>query len=70
MVAKILTRCLLVILLGLGQGCSSEQLYATGQSYQRNQCLKLPDQGEREQCLSKADTRHDDYHRESGTDGK
>lgn len=53
---------------GLSAGCSSPQLYATGQAYQRNQCLHLLDQGERNQCLSKADTTYDEYKRESGSD--
>lgn len=53
---------------GLGAGCSSPQLYATGQAYQRNQCLHLLDQGERNQCLSKAGTTYDEYKRETGSD--
>jgi hypothetical protein len=46
-------------------GCSSQQLYNTGQSYQRNQCLNMPDQAERDRCLGKTDTRYDDYRRDT-----
>jgi len=44
-------------------GCSSQQVYATGQAYQRNQCRKLPDAGEREQCLERNDMGYEDYRR-------
>lgn len=52
-------------LLVLCSGCSSQQLYNTGQAYQRNQCLNMPDQAERDRCLGKTDTRYDDYRRET-----
>jgi hypothetical protein len=58
------------VFLGLCSGCTSQQLYATGQAYQRNQCLHLPDQGEREKCLSKTNTTFEDYKRETGSDNK
>jgi uncharacterized lipoprotein len=48
-------------------GCSSEQMYSTGQAYQRNECLKIPDPKESQECLNKANKRYDDYKRE--TDG-
>lgn len=59
---------LILVFLGLCSGCSSQQLYATGQAYQRNQCLHLPDQGERERCLSKASSTYEDYKRETASD--
>jgi hypothetical protein len=31
-------------------GCSSQQLYATGQQWQRNECRKLVDHDERMRC--------------------
>lgn len=52
-------------LAGLCSGCSSQQLYNTGQAYQRNQCLNMPDQAERDRCLGKTDTRYDDYRRQA-----
>jgi len=44
--------------------CSSQQLYTTGQQYQRNQCQQLPNQADRERCLDKAGSTYDDYRRE------
>lgn len=61
---------LVSVFLGLCSGCSSQQLYATGQAYQRNQCLHLPDQDEREKCLSKTNTTYEEYKRETGSDNK
>jgi hypothetical protein len=46
-VAVILTFC------GLFAGCTSQQLYATGQEYQRNQCLRIPDKIESDRCLDR-----------------
>jgi hypothetical protein len=60
----------IAIACGLASGCTSQQLYATGQSYQRNQCQKMPDQSERERCLSNAGTSHDDYKREADSGAK
>lgn len=34
-------------------GCTSQQLYATGQEYQRNQCQHIPDKTESDRCLDK-----------------
>lgn len=61
---------ILFVTIGLCSGCTSQQLYATGQSYQRNQCLHLADQGDREKCLSKTNTSYEDYKREVSTDRK
>ena len=44
--------------------CTAEQAYYSGQTWQRNECDKLPDPGERERCLSKLDTGYEDYQRQ------
>lgn len=46
-------------------GCSSQAWYAAGQSYQRNQCLKIPNADERERCLDKANTDYNTYTKET-----
>ena len=46
-------------------GCTSRQLYNAGQGWQRNECNKLLDQGERERCLREANTTYDDYKRQT-----
>ncbi|MBL8446730.1 MAG: hypothetical protein JNJ44_04870 [Zoogloeaceae bacterium] len=56
--------------LAVGGGCTAQQLYATGQSYQRNQCARLPDQTEREKCLRDASLGYDDYQRETRPDAR
>jgi hypothetical protein len=49
-------------------GCSSQQMYASGQSYQRNQCERLPDMGERQRCLEKANMSYEEYKKETKAD--
>jgi hypothetical protein len=56
--------------LGLSSGCSSQQRYAAGQGYQRNQCERLPDMAERQRCLAKADMSYEEYRKETGGAGK
>jgi hypothetical protein len=46
-------------------GCTSRQVYDTGQSYQRNRCERLLDQAERQRCLERAGTTYDDYKQET-----
>jgi hypothetical protein len=42
-------------------GCSSQQLYATGQQWQRNECRKLVDQDERMRCEQSVATPFERY---------
>lgn len=44
--------------------CSSQQIYTTGQNYQRNQCQQLPNQTDRERCLERTGGSYDGYQRE------
>lgn len=46
-------------------GCSSQQLYGTGQAMQRNECNKLNDLAERQRCLDAANRSQDSYEREA-----
>ena len=48
-------------------GCAGEQMFATGQAWQRNQCQQMPDDAQRARCLERADTRYEDYRREGDT---
>lgn len=54
-------------------GCTTQQLYTTGQSWQRNQCTRLVDQQERERCLANAGASYETYNKQSdleNTQGK
>lgn len=54
-------------------GCTTQQLYTTGQSWQRNQCTRLMDQQERERCLANAGASYETYKKQSdleNTQGK
>ncbi len=49
-------------------GCTAQQLYASGQSWQRNECFKLVDNIQREQCLASTWMPYDQYERELRAD--
>ncbi len=42
-------------------GCSSRQLYAGGQQWQRSECQKIDDRGERSRCAQSADRSYESY---------
>lgn len=46
-------------------GCSSQQAYGVGQTWQRNECYKINDAQERSRCMSSASTSYDEYKRQS-----
>ncbi len=45
-------------------GCSTAQLYATGQEWQRQECRKIPDIAERTRCEQSAATSFERYQAE------
>jgi hypothetical protein len=47
----------------LVSGCTWQQAYASAQGWQRNACYRVPDQIERERCLSNATMSYEDYRR-------
>lgn len=53
-------------------GCSSQQLYHSGQAWQQNACNKIIDMQERNRCMANAGTSHDEYKRQTqaAKDGK
>jgi hypothetical protein len=56
--------CLLVLVAAGPAGCSGEQAYSAGQSWQRNQCARLPDKAEYDRCMADANRSYDSYKRE------
>jgi len=46
-------------------GCSSQQLYTIGQSWQRNNCNRLVDEHERTRCAANADVPYAIFKRET-----
>jgi hypothetical protein len=50
-------------------GCSSRQMYYTGQAWQQNQCNRMIDDSERQRCLIKSNMSYEDYKRQT-EDGK
>ncbi|MCG7757496.1 MAG: hypothetical protein LZF63_12660 [Nitrosomonas sp.] len=51
-------------------GCTAQQLYSTGQSWQRNECSKIMDQQERARCLSSTSASYEAYKKQSDIAGK
>ena len=48
----------------LGTACSSQQTYATGQTWQRNECNKIIDPTDRQRCIARANESYDNYQRQ------
>lgn len=46
-------------------GCTAQQVYGTGQAWQRNQCSKLPDKADFDRCMSKTNTSYESYKQET-----
>jgi hypothetical protein len=46
-------------------GCSTEQVYNTGQAWKRNTCYQINDAQERGRCLASTSASHEDYQREA-----
>ncbi|MDP2064988.1 MAG: hypothetical protein Q8K38_03360 [Burkholderiaceae bacterium] len=46
-------------------GCSMQQLYGTGQAWQRSECNKIIDTQERNRCAASTQTSYEDYRRQS-----
>jgi hypothetical protein len=45
--------------------CTDEQLYRTGQAWQRNQCGHIPDQAQYDRCMRDTHIPYDSYKRET-----
>jgi len=54
----------LTVVSAITLGCSTQQLYGTGQAWQRNECQRLVDQYERERCLTNANTSYESYQKQ------
>lgn len=59
---KILTTLTLLLCLA---GCSSPQLYASGQGWQKQECQKMLDREQRTRCEQSAATSYERYRAES-----
>lgn len=51
--------CLMVI-----AGCTSQQLYTSGQYMQRSQCMQLADQNDQAKCISRSQLSYEEYQRQ------
>ncbi len=45
--------------------CSSQQIYDSGQAWQRNECQKLNDKAERDHCLASNKDTYETYRKKS-----
>ena len=70
---RILAAAVATATLTVATGCATQQLYYTGQAWQRNQCTRLVDQQERERCMANAGASYETYKKQSdleNTQGK
>jgi hypothetical protein len=49
----------------LAAACTTQSAYQTGQEWQRQQCLKLPDLAERQRCEKSTSMGYDKYRAEA-----
>ncbi|MBS0587079.1 MAG: hypothetical protein JSS37_03795 [Proteobacteria bacterium] len=63
--SRILAAAVATAALTVATGCATQQLYSTGQAWQRNQCIQLVDQQERERCLANAGASYETYKKQS-----
>lgn len=71
--SRILAAAIVAAALTVATGCATQQLYSTGQAWQRNQCTRLVDQQERERCMANAGASYEAYKKQSNlenTQGK
>lgn len=45
--------------------CTSQQLYGAGQSWQRQECHRLPDADQRQRCLASSALSYEEYRRQA-----
>ncbi|CAG1020694.1 hypothetical protein DOJK_00511 [Patescibacteria group bacterium] len=50
-----------IFICGLLSACTAEQMYSSGQNWQRNQCHQLADRDVRARCATQADMSYDAY---------
>ncbi|MDP1900200.1 MAG: hypothetical protein Q8K96_07075 [Rubrivivax sp.] len=50
--------------------CSTQDLYSTAQAWQRQECQKLQDQGERTRCEKSSARSYEDYKAEAAKKSK
>jgi hypothetical protein len=61
----IVTHVLFAAVLCVAAGCSSQELYGTGQTWQRNECQRIQDLQERKRCMERAALSHEEYQKEA-----
>ena len=49
----------------IAQACTSQQLYGSGQAWQRQECNKINDSQQRAKCMESAAKSHDEYQKEA-----
>ncbi len=60
--ARLPTAAVMLVLLG---ACTSQQVFGTGQEWQKQQCRQIPDTAERARCLQSAARSYEDYKTEA-----
>jgi len=65
---EMVTCRLLLLTIGavLLAGCTSQQLYSSAQSWQRNECNRIFDKQERERCMGSTSKTYEEYKVQSG----
>ena len=62
---ELIKRYITLAILIVNVGCTTEQIYAGGQAWQREQCRKIADEDGNKDCMTKTNRRYDDYQYET-----
>ena len=54
-------RCVIAVAVLVLGGCSAEQVYGSGQAWQRHQCERLADTEQRDRCIAGTDLTYPQY---------
>jgi hypothetical protein len=60
-------RLVLLTILAGASGCTSQQFYAGGQAWQRNECQRIQDFQERKRCLESTALSYDEYQKQAAS---
>ncbi len=66
---RVFSVCSLPVLLAPLPACTSQQVYGAGQTWQRNECNRIPDTAERSRCLKSAATSYEEYRQQKSAAG-
>lgn len=70
MIKNTRTRLCAILIFLFQAGCSTQLMFATGQAYQQDKCLRMTDKLQRDFCMGQILTGYEEYKREKDKIGQ